>query len=195
MDYNLWSKPHYHQSVLNTAVKKSDLSRHLRCSNFKGTLYWLVTLSLTQKLPHKCKFAEINWHDMTIHWNSWEALSDGTISCLIQPYSGEKSNFWFCSKKTVLNVLMEGIVYDVSVSTHGHNSTLNISTILRQTSSMLLSHGYHIKSKESTSVRSSWKKNRFRIKTPYDIKNIIWFTDPVQWAMMWGIPTALFRCQ
>jgi hypothetical protein len=52
----------------------------------------------TQKLPQKFKIVEIYWHDHSLE-RSWGALSDGTISFSIQPFSGGQYIFWIFLKK------------------------------------------------------------------------------------------------
>jgi hypothetical protein len=51
-----------------------------------------VTKSGTQKLAKKIKIVETYWHDHSLE-SSGVALSDGTISSSIQPFSGEKCIF------------------------------------------------------------------------------------------------------
>jgi hypothetical protein len=51
----------------------------------------------TQKLPKKLKIVETNWHDHSLE-SSLGALSDGTVSFSIQPFSGENAFSEFFSK-------------------------------------------------------------------------------------------------
>jgi hypothetical protein len=43
-------------------------------------------------LPKKFKIVKTYWHDHSLE-SSWGALSDGAISFLIQPFSGENAFF------------------------------------------------------------------------------------------------------
>jgi hypothetical protein len=43
--------------------------------------------------PKKFKIVETYWHDHSLE-SFWGALSDGTISWLIHPFSGDKCIFW-----------------------------------------------------------------------------------------------------
>jgi hypothetical protein len=67
-----------------------------------------VTKGRTQKLPQKIKIVENYWHDHSLE-SSWELLSVGIISFLIQPFSGEGGAFHnFSEKNSVLNSLKTG---------------------------------------------------------------------------------------
>jgi hypothetical protein len=53
-----------------------------------------VSKSGTQKLAKEFRIVETYWHDHSFE-RFWGALSDGTISFSIQPFSGEKCIFWY----------------------------------------------------------------------------------------------------
>jgi Pyruvate/2-oxoacid:ferredoxin oxidoreductase delta subunit len=65
---------------------------------------WLNHLRMDSDFCHKGCDTEIAHNFlMTIRKALWGALSDGSISFSIQPFSGEKSIFWIFLKPSVVN--------------------------------------------------------------------------------------------
>jgi hypothetical protein len=55
------------------------------------------TKMATVRRTQKVKIVETYWHDHLLE-SSWEALSDGTISFSVHPFSGKKIIFWIFLK-------------------------------------------------------------------------------------------------
>jgi hypothetical protein len=73
---------------------------NMRFASSHGDWWWLLSPRAGHKnCPPKLKIVDTYRHDHSLE-RAWGALSGGTISFSIQPFSRKKSIFWIFLKKT-----------------------------------------------------------------------------------------------